>query len=463
MSQGSNYSFQDTTSVLFKPQQKRLEDGEIDEIDDEFIGEIYGLTPPSSPAHSSPHSSPVPIKETGWTILPYKKPQTRRNTSNTSNIRKIIHDHVLPIWTKDGAMQGSRQTRATLAIDTQSRKPSPNQYNISPEIKQIYAFMESPIIQKILTNVSTCTAASRASRYAFNTCCGFTAPVMAGLLFINNLDCKQNSIDIMEGYDIDNFMHRVDRGFIINKKYDGDRESIYMTGNIVHSNNIYKRVSSFYTLISGYAHFANIGWNVRCPTEQFLKPGINLVSILTESVRGSRGSRGSGDSCSTYHHFIVYWIENMCIFFDSWAGGSDGCRESWTRIMRKKDAQLLFERINTASNAETRTSLFKRYFNAPDTNNTLLFNEPFKIGILNGTILNNYLWKYLYGIDSSGNASRISGPPTQELLKKIGFGIKTKKRTKRTKRNKRTKRTKRTKQTKRKYKQEIQEINTIFR
>lgn len=431
MSQGSNYSFQDITPFLFQPQQfqpqqKQLEEGEI--VDDEFIGEIYGLTPPSSPVYSSPvHSLPVPIKETGWTILTHKKQQTRRNTQK---IRKTIHEHVLPIWTKDGAMQGSRQTRATLAIDTQPRIPSPIQYKISPEIKQIYAFMESPIIQEILTKVSDKCTVPRASRYAFNTCCGFTAPIMAGLLFINNLDCKQNRIDIMKGYDIDNFMQRVARGFIIDKNYDGDKESIYITGKEVHSNNIYKRLSRFYSLISGYAHFDDIGWNVRCPTEQNLKPGINLVSILTESGRGG---------CSTYHHFIVYWIENMCIFFDSWAGGRHGCRESWTRIMRPKDAQLLFERINRASNAETRTSLFKRYFNAPDTDNTLLFNEPFKIGILNGTILNNYLWKYLYGIDISGNVSIISGPVTQDLLEDPfnALGIKTKKRTKRNKKTKR--------------------------
>ena len=186
-------------------------------------------------------------------------------------------------------------------------------------------------------------------------------------------------------------------------------------------------------LISGYARFKDIGWNERCPENTILSQGINLVSLTGPIVDGG---------CTTYHHFIVYVHNDYCIIFDSWAGGVDGCRGPWIRIMKTIDLQKLFNAINDNSNNHIfLTEVFKNYFNAPNKLGTMQVDHDVQVGILNSNSgLDDYIWKYLHG-KRKGKVSKLSGIPTQELLEAFSGGNISNYQTKKIKRTKRKKMT----------------------
>ena len=168
-------------------------------------------------------------------------------------------------------------------------------------------------------------------------------------------------------------------------------------------------------LISGYAEFKGMGWNINCPTYTKLVEGINLVS-LTGQILSVDGD------CETYHHFTVYVLNNYSIIFDSWAGGDDGCREPWIRIMQTDDLQNLFDEINTNPNDyKFFTEVFKNYFNAPNERGKFKVDYEVQVGILNSaTGLDAFCWKYLYGMQQ-GQPSKLSRTSTIETLKHFNF------------------------------------------
>jgi hypothetical protein len=170
-------------------------------------------------------------------------------------------------------------------------------------------------------------------------------------------------------------------------------------------------------LISGYAGFKGMGWNTNCPIETELVEGINLVS-LTGPISSVDGG------CDTYHHFTVYVLGNYSIIFDSWAGGDDGCREPWIRIMQTDDLQNLFHQINTYPNShDFLTEVFKNYFNAPNKQGKLTVDYYVQVGILNSKSgLDDSFWKYLYGMQK-GHPSKLSRRSTIETLKQFDFPV----------------------------------------
>ena len=167
-------------------------------------------------------------------------------------------------------------------------------------------------------------------------------------------------------------------------------------------------------LISGYAGFNGMGWNTNCPTYTQLVEGINLVSLT--------GPISVDGGCGTYHHFTVYVLGNYSIIFDSWAGGDDGCREPWIRIMQTDDLQNLFDEIKTYPNShDFLTEVFKNYFNAPNKQGKLTVDYEVQVGILNSNSgLDDSFWKYLYGMQK-GQPSKLSRRSTIETLKQFDF------------------------------------------
>jgi len=311
---------------------------------------------------------------------------------------------------------------------------------IEPLAIEIYKFIKinnATILYDIeikCPNPSEYTA--RANKYAFSSCCGFSAPVMACILYINLLHCNQKGIDLLSGFSTHNFLSLLDYGQPLELKNNGE------TIIIPNRENLYERIGRFYMLISGYAHFPqDIGWNKRCSTNYTLLPGINLVTIFEYYPNPD-----STGKCATFHHFLVYCLEDKdkeykedeglkrtkkrgrdkieeesydSIIYDTWAGGCDGYRHAFIRIKKFSDIQDLFDRINKTKDVGKRNDIFLRYFNAPNKLGKFDFPEQVQVGILNGAELDKYFWTYLYGKDVTGNTSKYTQKATQDVLDEL--------------------------------------------
>lgn len=251
-------------------------------------------------------------------------------------------------------------------------------YNFISNINNIYI---SDTAQCVTSAFKQTRHTKAAYSKAFDTCCGFTAPITTGILFLLDKICKIT--DFIKPGNQCNFVYTIQKGVIIS--HNGEN----MTVNL---SNINEKLFRFYMFISGYAHIKELGWNERCPSNIFLMEGINLVSIT--------GPISQNGTCSTYHHFTVLVIIidgiNYAIITDTWAGGEHGCRDPWVRIMYAEDLQELFATINdNSTNHHKLTLLFKIYFNAPDITGTYQVKNDMKVGILNGPELEDMIWKYM--------------------------------------------------------------------
>ena len=224
---------------------------------------------------------------------------------------------------------------------------------------------------------------------AFDTCCGFTAPITTGILFLLDKICKIT--DFIQPGNQCKFVEHLTNGVTISHKHEN------MTVNLT---NINEKLFRFYMFISGYAHIKNLGWNERCPSIKTLTEGINLVSITGLPTEITNRDGSIKRTCNTYHHFTVLVIKihkkSYSIITDTWAGGEHGCRDPWVRIMYTKHLQELFTTINDNSTKyDVLTTLFKIYFNAPDITGTYQVENDMKVGILNGSELEEMIWKYM--------------------------------------------------------------------
>ena len=398
--------------------------------------------PESIPFHFSPHS-------------PSASPPSSTRSSPQSQSPQYLPVFTCvkftpPIRTKKGPPKKSLTTIPMCIDETellnQSIKPM-TVLSIQPFIEplaiEIYKFIKinnATILSKIKIKCPNPSEnADRANKYAFSSCCGFSAPVMACILYINLLHCNQKGIDLISGFSSHNFLALLDYGQPLELKNRDSRETII----IPDRKNLYERIGRFYMLISGYAHFPqDIGWNKRCSTNYTLLPGINLVTIFEYYP-----DPDSTGNCATFHHFLVYCLEDKdkeyeeddglkrtkkrgrdkieeesydSVIYDTWAGGCDGYRDAFIRIKKFSDIQELFNRINKTKDVDKRNDIFLRYFNAPNKLGKFDFPEQVQVGILNSNSgLDTYIWKYLYGKDDTGNASKYAQEPTQEVFNEI--------------------------------------------
>ena len=309
-------------------------------------------------------------------------------------------------------------------------------YNFISNINNIYV---SDTAQCATTAFKQTKHTEAADSKAFDTCCGFTAPITTGILFLLDKICKIT--DFIQPGNPCKFVEHLTNGVTISHKHEN------MTVNL---SNINEKLFRFYMFISGYAHIKDLGWNERCPSINFLIEGINLVSITGPPTETTNLDGSIKKTCNTYHHFTVLVITidstNYAIITDTWAGGEHGCRDPWVRIMHAEHLQALFEEINNFSNEiehtheyqeivgkyfneETifkkllrnpnneqyltqLTTLFKIYFNAPDIKGTYKVKSPMRVGILNGPELEDMIWKYM------NPESNLAKRPTIEAHKK---------------------------------------------
>jgi hypothetical protein len=387
----------------------------------------------------------------------YSKPV--QSMEGTAHSLQIDHDNSThaprhEIWTKftgatyiDLPIYGLPQIsiHPDNTSDTNPRQPysdSEHQLPLPDHILKIYDFIweahRSTLISTTHCRMPTSAnpaitgAISESKKYAFIECCGFSAAIMAAYLFIFTIFCMQaqtqaRQFTTMDCFNNKYFEESITAGFTLT--YKGENIDI-------NNENIHEKLYMVFMLLSGYGYIYGIGWNTRCPMHTVLDQGINLVS-LTGYPYGSR--------CDTIHHFIVYVVEEYCIIIDSWAGGIDGCRDPWIRIMKLDDMQRLINYINNLNipmppkrntrrkiqrNAQRqphvsetieilktkiRTEIFKNYFNAPNKLGRLYVDEPIYVGILNeSSRLNDNIWKYLYIPESKG-PSVLAGPFTQDF------------------------------------------------
>ena len=358
-----------------------------------------------------------------------KSNKTKKRTKRRSKKGTQIRSNRTETWTRLGGATYNdsnlpiyslkqTSTESYHTLDTQIRLPlnSPEYPVPSKHILHIYDFIiatstetiESTSACSLPTSSSThiSTSIGRSNKKSFIECCGFSASIVSAQLWILMLLCNQRHQQLMDCFKISYFNKILKNGF--NLTYN--EELIY-----INKYNIHQKLYRFFMLISGYAKFKGIGWNERCPENTILSQGINLVSLTGPIVDGG---------CDTYHHFTVYVNKGYCIIFDSWAGGDDGCRGPWIRIMQTNDLQNLFNEINDYSNDYNfLTEIFKNYFNAPNKLGTMHVDHHVQVGILNSNSgLDTYIWKYLYGM-RKGSASKLSNIHTQEILEEIDAPI----------------------------------------
>ena len=323
-----------------------------------------------------------------------KQPVKHLSLQEPPNWTKIIDNkYEFPIW---GQIQGSNQSSTRLQIDTQpriifDRLPPPDLmiiklYNFINTINGIYIADTQQCTTEYIPSLQLTSAVTRANE----TCCGFSAPITTGILYLFDKICGIQQF--IKG-DTCDFAEKITKGVDITYKFKSTeyREDEYRIETIrVDKTTINKLLFKFYMFISGYAHhIQNLGWNNRCPTNKVLSEGINLVSI-TGPIRSG--------GCTTYHHFTVLVINNFAIITDTWAAGALGCRGPWVRIMYTENLQNLFEQINStirSPNSALLSKIFRTYFNAPDITGQYIFKEPMQIGILNGPQLESMIWRYM--------------------------------------------------------------------
>jgi hypothetical protein len=320
--------------------------------------------------------------EVVWAID--RKPLKILEHGKSEEWTKVV-DSRWPIWSiiqTDSKPKHTTDTHQRIIHDEgiHIRPPVPvvKLYNFICNINNIYV---SDTSQCATTAFVQNKHTSAADSKAFDTCCGFTAPITTGILFLLDKICKIT--DFIQPGNQCNFVKHIIDGVVIEHK---DEE---MPVNLI---NINEKLFRFYMFISGYAHIKDLGWNERCPPIHFLIEGINLVSIT--------GPISPQGTCSTYHHFTVFVITidgiSYAIITDTWAGGEHGCRDPWVRIMYTEHLQGLFTTINDNSkNHRELTKLFKIYFNAPDIKGSYNVENDMKVGILNGPNLEDMIWKYM--------------------------------------------------------------------
>ena len=263
-------------------------------------------------------------------------------------------------------------------------------YNFISNINNIYI---SDTAQCATTAFKQTRHTEAADSKAFDTCCGFTAPITTGILFLLDKICKIT--DFIQPGNQCNFVDKLrqNEGFGVTISHKHENMTVNLT-------NINEKLFRFYMFISGYAHIKNLGWNERCPSIKTLTEGINLVSITGLPTEITNRDGSIKRTCNTYHHFTVLVIKihkkSYSIITDTWAGGEHGCRDPWVRIMYTKHLQELFTTINDNSTKyDVLTTLFKIYFNAPDITGTYQVENDMKVGILNGSELEEMIWKYM--------------------------------------------------------------------
>ena len=320
--------------------------------------------------------------EITWTID--RKPLLVLQHGKSEEWTKVV-DSRWPIWAKiqtDSKPRHTTDTHQRIIHDEgiHIRPPVPVEklYNFISNINNIYV---SDTAQCATTAFIQNKHTEAADSKAFDTCCGFTAPITTGILFLLDKICKITNF-IQPGNQCNFVKHLIDGVVIEHKGEDMD----------VNITNINEKLFRFYMFISGYAHIKSLGWNERCPPINFLIEGINLVSIT--------GPISQDGTCNTYHHFTVFVIIihgiSYSIITDTWAGGEHGCRDPWIRIMYTEHLQSLFTTINdNSTNHHELTILFKIYFNAPNIKGTYQVENDMKVGILNGQNLEDMIWKYM--------------------------------------------------------------------
>jgi hypothetical protein len=337
-----------------------------------------------------------------WTID--KKPVYILEHGKSEEWTKVV-DSRWPIWAikqTDSKPKHTTDTHQRIihneGIHIRPPVPLVKLYNFICNINNIYISDTSQCaITAFKQNKHTAAADSK----AFDTCCGFTAPITTGILFLLDKICKIT--DFIQPGNQCNFVKHLTDGVVIEHK----REYMY-----VNLFNINEKLFRFYMFISGYAHIKDLGWNERCPPINFLIEGINLVSIT--------GPISRQKTCSTYHHFTVFVIIldgiSYSIITDTWAGGEHGCRDPWVRIMYTEHLQGLFTTINlNSTNHDMLTPLFKIYFNAPDIKGTYQVENDMRVGILNGPNLEDMIWKYMNPVSGLARRPTIEAHNTHNM------------------------------------------------
>ena len=170
---------------------------------------------------------------------------------------------------------------------------------------------------------------------AFSTCCAYSALVMSYIFYKAFKICNEPSQDT--------FLTCVKKVFT---KFTTTNYS--NTPKNINNHKILVEIEFLHMGINGYnGNQANVYGNdsiisriSSCPRQNVMpeENGVYLFSIVSE-IYPSGG-------CGTAHHFILYIIEEYCIIYDTWLGGSQGSRCNWSRVISKTDFRNIFNIMN---------------------------------------------------------------------------------------------------------------------
>jgi hypothetical protein len=198
---------------------------------------------------------------------------------------------------------------------------------INDNVLNIYDYVCNSLITNdwhaCLNLVNGCPFSVGLKSLAHRSCCGFITPALGVLLHFIDSKHKLTSSALSQ----DEYYFAMNAGL------------------------------NFYAKYAGYGK-SSFSWNKNCENwSTILKEGTNLLTFYGRSKISSK-------LCTTYHHFIIYKMEDFCIIIDAWAGAA-GNRGEWARIMMTQDITAILHEIDITNDIDTTNQLLNEYFIVP--------------------------------------------------------------------------------------------------
>ena len=199
----------------------------------------------------------------------------------------------------------------------------------------------------------------------------------------------------------------------MDKLKNGGIDLNYKDINInINAENIYKKISKLFLLMSPYAIIKGMGPGQRCfyKNQIIIKKGLNFFTLHSKPTETGR--------CSTYHHGVIYRIGDKCVKIDTWLASENECRDLDVQmydynILKAQLIELQQETNISIQEYILRSSLFK----APNKTKRFL-TEKLYVGIWNGEKLTEMLMKYLNDEDKPSKLNRTNTIEANAKLKK---------------------------------------------
>lgn len=183
-------------------------------------------------------------------------------------------------------------------------------------------------------------------------CCAYSALVMT-YAFIEATKMCSSSLTL----GLEKFVDCV-RRFLTKLKRSKPQDGILLEIETLHTSiNAYN-----YFKQNLYGDVSEISRLNNCPGGIELKRnGIHLFSLVSQFY--------TNGGCGTGHHFMVYVIDDFCIIYDTWMGGSQGNRCNWTRLISTDQFIYLINLMNdTQTEKNIKEEIILTIFAGPNKN-----------------------------------------------------------------------------------------------